>query len=85
MHPLAGDLSKLTDQELANKITELYDKLRMSYYGSYADIHQQLRMLLENYRAEQQRRFQKQQEEFAEKNKKLTDKIRIKKSNDLGN
>ena len=84
MHPLAGDLTKLTDQELQNKVTELYEKLRMSYYSSQAELHQQLRMLLEDYRSEQQRRFQAQQEEFMLKNKKIADKIKVKKPNDLG-
>lgn len=77
MHPLAGDLTQLSDEELLKKVNELYDKLKSAYYMSNPSVSMQLRMLLENYRAEQQRRQQLSQEKFMQNNKKYADRIDI--------
>jgi hypothetical protein len=77
MHPLAGDLTQLSDEELLKKVNELYDRLKKAYYMSDPNISLQLRMLLDSYRNEQQRRAQLAQEKFAQQNKKLTDRIDI--------
>jgi|LauGreDrversion4_2_1035121.scaffolds.fasta_scaffold1560090_1 hypothetical protein len=77
MHPLAGDLTQLSDEELLKKLNELYDRLKVAYYMSDPAISYQLRMLLESYKNEQARRAQIAQEKFARQNKKLTDRIDI--------
>lgn len=77
MHPLAGDLTQISDEELLKKINELYDKIKMSSYMSDPNINYQLRMLLETYRVEQERRRTVAQEKFAKDHKKLADRIDI--------
>lgn len=77
MHPLAGDLTKLSDEELLKKLNELYDKLKRAYYMPDPSIGLQLRMLLDSYRTEQQRRAQIAQEKFLNQNKKFADRIDI--------
>lgn len=77
MHPLAGDLTQLSDEELLKKLNELYDKLKLAYYMPDPSIGHQLRLLLDSYRNEQARRAQIAQEKFLQQNKKLTDRIDI--------
>lgn len=77
MHPLAGDLTQLSDEELLKKINDLYDRLKRAYFMSNPAISEQLRMLLDSYRTEQTRRAQVEQEKFLAQNKKLTDRIDI--------
>lgn len=77
MHLLAGDLTKLSDEELLKKLNEIYDRLKQAYYMPNPAISGQLRMLLESYRNEQTRRAAIEQEKFAQQNKKLTDRIDI--------
>lgn len=77
MHPLVGDLTQLSDEELLKKLNELYDKLKRSYYFPDPSIANQLRLLVESYRAEQQRRAQIAQEKFLSNNKKYADRIDI--------
>jgi hypothetical protein len=77
MHPLAGDLTQMSDEELLKKLNELYDKIRASYRFSDPTIIQQLYMLLDSYKNEQGRRAQVAQEKFAQNNKKLVDRIDI--------
>ncbi len=64
MHPLQPNITGLTDQELENKITELTKK----YFQALRVVPgaaQQVSMMLEGYKWEQQRRA-------IEKTKKLT-------------
>lgn len=77
MHPLAGDLTQLSDDELLKKLNELYDKIKKAYGFRDPTIIQQLQLLLESYKSEQTRRAQVAQEKFAQNNKKLTDRIDI--------
>lgn len=77
MHPLAGDLTQISDEELLKKINELYDKIKMSSYMADPNINYQLRMLLETYRVEQERRKVVAQEKFVKDHKKLADRIDI--------
>lgn len=77
MHPLAGDLTKLSDEELLKKLNELYDKIRTAYRFRDPSIIQQLHLLLESYKSEQLRRAQEAQEKFIQNNKKLVDRIDI--------
>jgi hypothetical protein len=77
MHPLAGDLTKLSDEELLKKLNELYDKIRTAYRFRDPAISQQLNLLLESYKSEQYRRAQEAQEKFLQNNKKYVDRIDI--------
>ena len=77
MHPLAGDLTQLSDEDLLKKVNDLYDRLKTAYFMSNPAISMQLRMLLDSYRNEQTRRAQIEQEKFMKQNKKLTDRIDI--------
>ena len=77
MHPLAGDLTQLSDEELLKKVNELYDRLKKAYYFPDPSISFQLKLLLESYRNEQQRRAQEAQQKFMQQNKKLADRIDI--------
>jgi hypothetical protein len=77
MHPLAGNLTQMSDEELLKKLNELYDRLKQAYCFSDPSISHQLKLLLESYRSEQTRRAQAAQEKFAQQNKKLTDRIDI--------
>lgn len=77
MHPLSGDLTTLSDEELLKKLNELYDKLKLAYYMPDPNISYQLRLLLDSYRNEQARRAQIAQEKFLQQNKKFTDRIDI--------
>lgn len=77
MHPLAGDLTQLSDEELLKKLNELYDRLKKAYYFPDQSITFQLKLLLESYRNEQQRRATEAQQKFMQQNKKLADRIDI--------
>lgn len=77
MHPLTGDLTKISDDDLLKKINELYGKLRTSMGLTGSHYAEQLRMILEDYQAEYNRRMAVQAEQFAKNNKKLADKIDI--------
>lgn len=48
-HPLIGDLSQLTVEELQNKINELNKKLNWAYRTKNANMIGQIRMALENF------------------------------------
>lgn len=77
MHPLTGELANLSDEDLLKKINELYGRLRTSMSLGNNQYGPQLRMILEDYQAEYNRRMAVQAEQFAKNNKKLADKIDI--------
>jgi len=78
MHPLAGDLTKLTDKELGERIIKLIRVLRTSGLAN-AYMYDQAYMMYQTYLAEQQRRFQKILDEQLAKagNDKFNDIINI--------
>ncbi len=52
MHPLIGNLTDLTDDDLQKKLSELSSKLNAAHrFGSH-DLVQQLYMIIENYQYE---------------------------------
>ena len=56
-HPLTPNLSKLTDSELTKKINELNQRLVWAHTNlSHGSAVGQILMLLDDYKAEQQRR-----------------------------
>ena len=77
MHPLAPDLSGLSDQDLQKKQSELVKRLTQAYrIGPYSIIGQ-LQMLLDDYNREIQVRNQKLMDDLAKKGKDMGDKIDI--------
>lgn len=69
MHPLIPDLSKLSDEELFNKNSDLHSKLAFAYRIGNPDMVGQLHLLLHDYREEVARRNQKMLEEASRRGK----------------
>ena len=59
MHPLAPDLSVLSDEELHSKRAELQNRLTFAYRMGHSDMAGQLHLLIENYNLEIQIRNQR--------------------------
>ena len=59
MHPLAPDLSNLSDEELHTKRGELMNRMTQAYRFGNADMANQLQLLLQDYAMEVERRNQK--------------------------
>lgn len=78
MHPLAPDLSTLSDNDLHKKHGELVQRLSQAYRIGPSGIIGQLQMLLENYNSEIQRRNQKLMDELMKKGKNMSGIIDIK-------
>jgi hypothetical protein len=78
MHPLAPNLTELSDVELHKKHGELVQRLTQAYRIGPYNIIGQLQMLLEDYNVEIQRRNQKHYEEILQKSKNKTGIIDIK-------
>jgi hypothetical protein len=79
MHPLAPELSKLTDDELHSKRAELQNKLSFAYRMGHGDLIGQLQMLLDDYGREAEQRNQKMMAEINKNNKNFKDLINITK------
>ena len=77
MHPLAPDLSKLTDDELQQKRGELQNRLMMSYRMGNADLVMQLQLLLGDYDMELQTRNQRMMDQMAKASKNFGNIINI--------
>ena len=67
MHPLANDLSKLSDDELTKKIGELTKRFNQAYRIGPQQIIPQLQMLLQDHQEEFRRRQAKSMKEMQEK------------------
>jgi tartrate dehydratase alpha subunit/fumarate hydratase class I-like protein len=72
MHPLAGDLSALKNNELETKITDLTRKYFLTYN---TDVKQQIAQLLDTYRAEQQQRQKAEYDKLMNSQDKSLDKL----------
>ena len=77
MHPLAPDLSKLTDDELQQKRGELQNRLMMSYRMGNADLVMQLQLLLGDYDMELQSRNQRMMDQMSKASKNFGNIINI--------
>jgi hypothetical protein len=77
MHPLAPDLSKLTDDELQQKRGELQNRLMMSYRMGNADLVMQVQLLLGDYDIELQTRNQKMMDQMSKASKNFGNIINI--------
>lgn len=79
MHPLAPDLSKMTDEELHTKRSDLQTKLSFAYRMGHSDLVGQLHLLLDDYNLEVEKRNQKMLEQINKTSKNFQDKINITK------
>ena len=73
MHPLAPDLSTVSDDELAKKYNDLNKRLGQAYRSGPSQIIPQIQMLMQDYQNELGRRrdkLMKEMEARAEKNGK---------------
>ena len=77
MHPLAPDLTKLTDDELQKKRSELQNRLAFVYRTGNADLVEQLSMLINDYDIEIQARNQKLMDQMAKASKNFGNIINI--------
>ena len=77
MHPLTSDLSKLTDDELQQKRSELQNRLMMSYRMGNADLVMQVQLLLGDYDIELQTRNQKMMDQMSKASKNFGNIINI--------
>jgi hypothetical protein len=59
MHPLTTDLSKLTDEELYTKRSELQNRLGFAYRMGHGDLVHQLNLLIGDYMLEIESRNKK--------------------------
>ena len=78
-HPLAPDLTKLTDEELYANQSNLQGKLTFAYRSGNGDMVGQLMLLLDDYSTEVSRRNQKVLDDAAKSGKNFQDKINITK------
>lgn len=77
MHPLAPDLSKITDDELQRKRGELQNRLMASYRMGNSDLVMQLQLLLQDYDMEMQNRNQKLMDQLQKNSKNFGNIINI--------
>lgn len=78
MHPLAPNLSGLSDDDLHKKRAELQNRMMFAYRMGHGDIIGQIQLLLGDYDIEIQQRNQKMLDELQKNNKNFKDKIDIK-------
>jgi hypothetical protein len=60
-HPLIGDISKLTTDELGTRVNDLYKKLSIAQRSGNGYLCNQLRMALETFQNAYQARLREQQ------------------------
>jgi len=68
MHPLAPDLTKLTEDELHTKRAELNNRLNYAYRIGNPEMVQQLTLLQQDYALEVERRYKKMFDESQKNN-----------------
>lgn len=76
-NPLIPDLSKIKNDDLELKITDLMKKFTIAARCGQGSVCVQLNILLESYRAEQTRRYELESQKLAQKNKNLNDLINV--------
>ena len=77
MHPLAQDLSKLTDVELQEKHNDLTKKMTWAYRTGSTSLIGQMQMVLEDFNFEIQARQRKMLDDLAKNNPKFNGTINI--------
>jgi hypothetical protein len=78
MHPLAEDVTLLSETDLNKKYNDLSSKLSQAYRFGRADIVGQIQMLLDVYKSEIANRQRKQMEDLMAKSDKFNNIIDIK-------
>jgi hypothetical protein len=78
MHPLAPNLTGLSDDELHKKRAELQNRMTFAYRMGHGDIIGQIQLLLGDYDMEIQKRNQKMLDDMNRNNPNFKDKIDIK-------
>lgn len=78
MHPLAPDLTGLSDDDLHKKRAELQNRMTFAYRMGQGEIIGQIQLLLGDYDMEIQKRNQKMLDDMQKNNKNFKDKIDIK-------
>ena len=78
MHPLAPNLTGLSDDELHKKRAELQNRMAFAYRMGQGEIIGQIQLLLGDYDMEIQKRNQKMLDDMQKNNKNFKDKIDIK-------
>ena len=78
MHPLAPNLTELKDDELHKKFTELMSRLTYASNTSNFSLAEQVRMLMDDYQNEINRRNQKLMDELNQKSDRFSGIINIK-------
>jgi len=78
MHPLAPDLSSISDDELHSKRAELQNRMMFAYKMGHGDLIGQIQLLLGDYDMEIQKRNQAMLDNLQKNNKNFKDKIDIK-------
>jgi hypothetical protein len=74
MHPLLGSLRELSDDDLQKKLSELNNRFMQAYRSGASQMIPQLQMLIEDYRAEINRRNAEKMQEMQEKFDKMNNK-----------
>lgn len=77
MHPLLGSLEGLTNEELYAKHAELTRRVSQAYRLGYGDALNQLRMLMDDYQGEINRRSAKALEDLQNKSKQFKNIIDV--------
>ena len=77
-HPLAEDLTKLTDAELSKKYNDLSSRLNQAYRFGQAAMVGQIQLLLQTYQTELNLRQKKQLDDMMSKSNKFDKIIDIK-------
>jgi hypothetical protein len=72
MHPFAGDFSTMKDSEVESKITDLTKKYFMT---TNVEVKQQISLLLDDYKAEINRRRNEQLKKLMDQRDKSLDKL----------
>lgn len=79
MHPLTPDLSKMSDEDLHKKRSELQNRMSFAYQSGNADMVGQLGLLLGDYDLEIQKRNQQMMDKLQSNNKNFGNIINISK------
>ena len=75
MHPLAPDLTNLTDDELQKKYNELNNRINSAYRMGNMDLVMQVQLLLDDYQTEMGARQRKMMEDLQKRAGKDFDDI----------
>ena len=76
-NPLLPDLSKIKNDDLELKITELIKKYTIAANAGQGMVCNQILVILESYRQEQKKRYDESMKKAIQKNKNLDDFINV--------